>query len=479
MPLSTVAALSVIVLATALFPLVPASAQESTVTLSLAQSVDAALAQGADSIVLQRNLDIGREQYRLSVSQNSFTLRGSLGESATYGFGNSGLLAGSSLPSGFAQTPQAGLSLAAPLTSVALSVSPYVAESPLAAALPSFSSFLPSGPTSNVGLSLSQTLWSGYPGGTARAAMEKSLLALRGRELSSASGRLNIVSTLTQTYFVMLGSQRNLSVKKQILAQQEALKAQISAIHELRQASDVDLRSAQINAESAAIDVRSAENDLRIARIRLAQLIGWPRDREFAVAEEDVRNIPAGSVEEAVAEALKRRTEIRQIELNRQSAAVDRALIEGQTSPTVSVSGGISLILGWQGDTAGQGSAGVTIGLPILDAGASAHQREANRIQDQIYGVQEAQLRAGIATDVEQAYALMQINLERLEVAKLTAEKFDLKFKLKKTEAQYGAATNQDLLDASVDTANAQSALAGAQRDAQLAVLQLSNAIGY
>ena len=63
-------------------------------------------------------------------------------------------------------------------------------------------------------------------------------------------------------------------------------------------------------------------------------------------------------------------------------------------------------------------------------------------------------------------------------MARLGAEKFDLKFTLKKAEAQYGTATNQDLLDASIDAANAQSALVRAQRDVQLAILQLRNAMG-
>jgi outer membrane protein TolC len=140
----------------------------------------------------------------------------------------------------------------------------------------------------------------------------------------------------------------------------------------------------------------------------------------------------------------------------------------------------VNIIHDWQLlTTAGQGSVGVRIGLPILDAGAADHQLEANREQNEVYGIQEEQLRASIATDVEQAYEVVQISLQRLQVARLAAEKFDLKFTLKKTEAQYGAATNQDLLDASIDSANAQSALVRAQRDAQLAVLQLGNAMGY
>ena len=475
-----------ILLFVTLVPIVTTLAQESTATLTLAQAVDAALSQGSDSRILKKNLDVGREQYRLSVSQNSFALSGSLGESGTYGFGDDTLLLGNSLASGFNQTPQAGLSLNSPLTSIGVNVSPYLAANPLITEFSNLSSIFPGsslvapGPTGNVGLSVNQTLWNGFPGGTGRAAVEKSLLALRGKELSAESGKLNVISTVTQAYFVMLGAQRNLIVKEQILEQQNTLLSQISALQKINQATAVDLRGAQINAQSAEIDVSSARNDLHIARIRLAQLIGWPRDREFSITEEEDPQMPVAGVDEAVAEAMKRRTEFLQIELNRQSLMIDRALIAGRRTPTISVNGGVTVIVDWNRlNSAGQGSLGIQLGMPILDAGAAGHQLEANRIQNEVYGAQEDQLRASIATDVEEAYELVQISLQRLQVARLTAEKYDLIFKLKKAEAQYGAASTQDLLNASVDTANAQSAVVRAQRDAQLAVLQLRNAMGY
>jgi outer membrane protein TolC len=128
---------------------------------------------------------------------------------------------------------------------------------------------------------------------------------------------------------------------------------------------------------------------------------------------------------------------------------------------------------------AGQASLGVKVGLPILDAGAAAHQLEANRLQNEVYTAQESQLRARIATDVEEAYNLVQVQLQRLQIARLTSEKLDLQFNLKKTAAQFGTATNQDLLDASVNAGNAQSAVIAAQRNAQLAALQLRVAMGY
>ena len=63
-----------------LLPLCPVYAQEEPTTVTLSQATDAAVGQGADSRILAKNLDIGREQYRLSVAQNSFSLSGSVGE---------------------------------------------------------------------------------------------------------------------------------------------------------------------------------------------------------------------------------------------------------------------------------------------------------------------------------------------------------------------------------------------------------------
>ena len=457
-----------------------AGTQEAPVVLSLSQCIDAAFTAGTDNEVLQKNLAVSREQYSVAVSQSAYSLSAALGENATYGYGDETLLAINSLSSGFSQTPQAGLTLATPTTSLGFSTTPYMAASPLGPVIAALSGGPPPGASGAFGVSLSQVLWNGYPGGTAKAALDKSLLALRGRELSVGTGKLAITSAVTQAYFLALGAQRNIAIRRQVLEQQNALLAQIRAIRALQQATDVDLRTAEINAQSAEIELQGAVTDLRITRIRLAQLIGRPRDREFTVAEAEDPPVPVATVEDAIREALARRTEVKQIALNRQSSEIDRALIRGQALPSLSVTGGATLTHDWNlGTNAGQGSLGVKVGLPILDAGAADHQLDANRLQNEVYAAQESQVRASIATDVEEAFDLLQIQLQRVQVARLNAEKFDLQFTLKKTSAQFGTATNQDLLDASVNAGNAQAALVAAQRNAQLAVLQLRNAMGY
>jgi outer membrane protein len=443
--------------------------QGSAVTLS--QCLDAALASGPDATIIQESLQISRDQYSVSKAAESFSLAGSLGYGASYPFANGSPLnvksTASNVTSNIVQGPQAGVSLASPLTSMTLLASPYNPQTGSTAA------------SSALGLNVNQTIWDGYAGGKVKAAVQKSLLSLQVKELSADSARASLAYRIKQAYYTMLGAQRNLAVKQQVLDQQNALLRQIGAVYNLQQASAVDLKTAQINARSAEIDVQSARHDLGIARIRLINLVGWQRDKEFGVAEADDPLVPVGNAEEAVSAGLSRRSELKQIELNRQSSAIDLTLLRGQAWPTASVSGGVIWTFDWQGSNAGTAKLGARIGLPIYDAGALAHQIDADVLQNDVYARQAAQLRATIATDIQEAYELVQIQMEKLEVAQLSVEKYDMQFTFVQTRLEHGTATNQDVMNASVDSANARSALSKAQRDAQLAVLQLQSVMGY
>jgi len=455
-------------------------AQAAGPSLSLSQCVEQALAAGPDGIMLGRNLDLARTQYRLGESQRGFSISATVGESANQGFGDANLLAENSLSSDFAQTPQAGLSLGSPMTSLSLNSSPYIASSPLGSITAALMHLPAPGPSGSLGLGFSQVLWNGYPGGAARAASRKGLLALRSQELSGEAGRSSIVTAVSQSYFIMLGAQLDLAAKVEIRAQQDSLFDQITSLFDLGLANEVDKRSAEINARSARIEEKNAGNALGTARARLAQLLGRARDSSFAVAEEGDPSVPVASLEEAVAAALSRRVEFRQIEISRQAAAIDRDLIRGQRSPSLSVNGGLNLIYQWQAaPVAGQGSIGAKLSMPILDSGASAHQLEANAIQNEEFGLQEGQLRAKIATDVEESYNLAQVQLARLETARLAAERSQLRLKLRRTEVSFGTAKNQDLLDAAVEYADARSAVTNAHRNAHLAIVQLRDLMGY
>ena len=446
------------------------AAQDAVPIVTVGESVDAALSGGNDMKILQGNLDLTRAQYAGAVSKNSLTLAASGSYGAVTAFGNTTVLgpASSGIAAGtVAQSDQLGLTLAGPMTNVALTASPYVA--PRGAAQP----------TSSVGLAVSQTLWNGYPGGVGKAAVDKGLIGLQGKELSTESGKLALVYKVKQAYYTMLAAQRALTLKKNTLDRYAAILAQISAVYDLKQASTIDLRTAQYNVRSAQIDVESAQRDLRVARVALANTAGWPADRQFAVAETEDPKVTAATVEDAVADGLGRRVEIKQLGLNRKSTAIDLAIARGQATPTVSVTGGGTAAVDWSGTLGATATAGLRIAIPILDAGSVKSQLDAVAAQNAVSAAQDDQLRRSITSDIQAAWENVRIQNERIELAGLAAETNDLQFQIAKTQLDGGTASNQDLMTASVNQANAQTALVSARSAAQLAVLQLQSVMGY
>jgi len=466
-----------IVVLAGLFPALHGIAEGSVPALTLEKSISAALANGDDNMLLQASLALGKSQYGESVSLNSWGLSGSAGAGYNLPGGNAGVLTAkqSSLTSisSSAQGAVIGIGLNSPQTSIAFNASPWSPPVQPIGTAPSGDIF------SSVGVSLNQVLWNGYPGGPTQAAVDKGLLALQSKVLATDSGRLNIIFRVKQAYFAMLAAQQNAAVTRQILEKQNALLAQITTIYKLKQASDVDLKTAQINAHSAQVDVENADHVQRIARIQLAILMGRPPESDFSVSQPDPQPLPAASVQEAIAQALSHRVDFQQLQLSRKSSSIDLELARGQATPSVSVTGGVSQYFDWSGQSAWLANAGVKVAMPILDAGGVKNLVDAALKQDEIYALQARQLQKSIATAVQSDWEAVQIQNERVEVARMTAENDDLLVEVYRIQNQNGTASTQDLLTASVNAASARTAYVQAQSNAQLAVLQLLSDMGY
>jgi outer membrane protein TolC len=198
------------------------------------------------------------------------------------------------------------------------------------------------------------------------------------------------------------------------------------------------------------------------------------------VAQPDAQPLPASTLEEAISQAFDHRMDIRQIELSRKSNSVDLALARGQATPSVSLTGGVNEVLDYNGPaSAWYANVGLKIAMPILDAGAVSNLVDAALQQDQAYALQEVQLRKSIAVAIQNDWENVELQNERVELARLTAENDDLLVEVYRIQNQNGTASTQDLLTASVNAATAHTAYVQAQSNAQLAVLQLLSDMGY
>lgn len=462
----------------------PADGAGRSKTITLQEAVDAALANGPTMKIVRASLDVAGAQYSLAASKGVFSLSAAGGYSAIDGLGslynNQALLSqyGSTFASllgtsssSVTNTATGGLTLIGPMTSVGLNMTQIIP--------PSNASMNASVTAGQV--SLTQTIWNGYPGGQVKAAIDKSLLAFKSQELSSVQGRINAIAAVKQAYVAMLTDQRNLTVKRQILVNQNNLLAQIQAVYNIKQASKVDLMTAQVNARSAELDVVQAEHDLDLARERLAILLGYPPEERFSVAETADPPLPAPSLQQAIAIGLQKRPDLAQLALSRRSSGIDLLLAHGAAQPTVSVTGGFNAAVAMPNSSAVDAasvSAGVKIALPVLDAGAAKDEEQAAARQIAVYEVQSSQLAFGIAADIRDAYENAVILKERVDLAKQNMETLDALFVVTKTQNQYGTATTQDVLTASVNAANAEVAYQTARNAYLLGVLTLETDMG-
>jgi outer membrane protein TolC len=460
----------------------PGAGAASQKVLTLDQCLQAALSNSDSAAILQKNLAISQAQYKQTVAKNAVSLNAGVGGGATGGFGNAAILSGSSattigtsvdyttaIPFNYSGS----VSLNGPQTSLSL------------AGGGSFSNVEGTNVNaSSFGLALSQTLWDGYPGGIAKANVQQGLLNLQSAELASGANELTLAYQIKQAYYAMLSAQRNVDVYRQNLEFQNSALKQEQALYDLHQAADVDLQTAQINVKSAEVDQEAGQIALVSARKALADLVGLPAGEDFTVAETPDPRVSVQSLDEAIATALDKRVELKQLEVSRRVATVQLGLIKAQTSPTVSLTGGSYWLN--QLNVPGIGpnpnavtiSLGGKIGLPILDSGSAAYQEEANRYQENVYDLQDDQLHRSITLAVENDYKSVQLQTERLELARLTAENSKGQYDLKNVQRQYGTATNQDVLAAALAMVNANTSLATARNALELAILQLQNDIG-
>ncbi|MGO8692848.1 MAG: TolC family protein [Rectinemataceae bacterium] len=466
----------------------PMSASSSAVSpalkvITLQEAIDAAVANGPDMKIVRGTLDVAGAQYALAATKGTFTLSTTGGYSAIDGLGSTyessafapysstleTLLGTTS--TNVSNTANAGIALTGPLTQLGLNVGQIIPPSDAAL----------NAQITTAQLSLTQTIWDGYPGGQIKASIDKSLLAFQGQELASVQGRITALFNVKQAYVTMLTDQRNLAVKRQILDSQNSLLAQIRAVYDLKQASTVDLMTAQVNARGADLDVAQADHDLRLARQRLAILLGYPPDSRFAVAETADPPMPAPSLEQAIAVGLQKRPDLAQLGLSRRSSGIDLLLAAGSAQPTVSVTGGLDAAVAWPGSSiidAASVSAGVKIAMPVADAGAARDQEEAASRQIDLYDVQRSQLAFGIAADIRDAYESALILRDRVDLAQKNMEALDALFVVTKTQNQYGTATTQDVLTASVNAATAEVAYQTSRNAYLLGVFTLETDMG-
>ncbi len=439
--------------------------------VTLVQIITAAKSGAPGLKIADFTLDSARAAFAQTRAANGLSLGGVgsylhqgvfSGLSAASGSANPTLLGGNG------ENIQGTLSLGGPNTTVSLVAQHAIAEDG------SISQ------ASSIGLTGNQTVFDGYPGSRAAAAISAAEYSYRVAQVTYDSALKSLLYQVKQAYYALLADQNTVRVRQATLRQASENLTFMQGLFDAKRVAKLDVLQGQFSLTQAQLDLRTAENTVETDRKRLSLTVGWPPDKQYQVAESELTPLPSLDPQEAMKTALENRAELRIIQLNKASANVSLRLYRSQYSPVISVTGSLDLGQNWSmNDQTGSFTAGARIALPpLFDSGQRSAQLQQATDQISSYAVQEDQQRQSIAIDVQNALFGVKDARDRLDLAQLNVQQAQGQYDLEKAKLTVGLGTTLDLLTAFSVLTTAQVGLVQAGSNHALALLNLQNAMG-
>ncbi len=362
---------------------------------------------------------------------------------------------------------QGGLTLSSPSTSLGLTAQHSIME------------VAPSDQVSSVSLSASQTVFDGYPGGRAAAAVQQADYTYRAAQVAYEASLKSVIYQVKQAYYTLLVDQKTVLIRQATVTQDQQNLAYYQGLLTAGRATQLDVLQNQVTLTQAQLDLRTAQNTVAVDRGNLSQQVGWPQDKEYLVADSPIPDLPSLQLDEALKTAFQNRSELLTFDLNIAAANINLALQKSQIYPVVSVNGGLGLGQDWSANVnAGSFSLGASIALPILDGGLRNAQVEQAADQIASYKVQQDQERQSITIAVQNALFSVQDTRNRLDLAGQSVKAAQGQYDLQKARYAVGLVTTLDVLTALQALTTAEVGLEQAKSNYILALLGLDNVMG-
>jgi outer membrane protein len=298
----------------------------------------------------------------------------------------------------------------------------------------------------------------------------------------------DIVLSIKQAYYVYLGSQEVVRVRRETVRSRELLVRQARGFYEVGTRARIDVARAEANLYSAQADLIAAENAVKIAWVTLRNAMGSPRLPEQPVAQDSPEVEFSMNLAAARNVAFDSRTELKSFEAQRKAsdqliAAARRGHLPdvifdasyGRRHVSDQLVGGRTL------DTfplQPTWSVGLNFNIPIFDG-----FRTTNRVEETLHNyynvrAQEEDRRQLIALEVEQGYLRVVETQERIKATESAARAAKENLDLAQGRYQVGVGSIIEVTDAETLYTDAQTTYIRTIYDYKIADAQLARAMG-
>jgi outer membrane protein len=302
--------------------------------------------------------------------------------------------------------------------------------------------------------------------------------AVLGVELAGRSYETTVMDTLlgvTRAYYAVLAIQDDVQIsRRSVEVTQETLRT-AESLYRAGETVETAVLRARVAHAGARRELLEAQNDLKTAREQLSVLTGL--EGEFAVSRPPRPEPPAEDVEALVATALRTRTELRGLALQRSISELQVRKQRGQYLPDISLDGSyVKRRANFPSDTLASISVNAT--WTLFDgfyresqvATARSRLREVELRRNLLLKQVEQEVHSA-ALEVETQAASVDLLEQQLEFARKNAESTRKAYRV-------GEATDLDVLTANEGLTRSERQLAMATYQLELAVFGLQRATG-
>jgi len=319
-------------------------------------------------------------------------------------------------------------------------------------------------------------------GGKLEGANRQARAGIEAMESVLARQRQKVATEATLAYFNLLKARGFVRVAEDQFKALESQRNSIARMLEQGVSTRIDLLRAETAVAAAQEMLTKAKNGEAIATAALANAMGLQQGLGLRVKgsfnQASTLVSQPSTLDEAIAEALRLRPELRQVGANRQFAEASVQVARSGQKPSVGLFAQYDAERPTFMPRTGKWSAGVALTMNLSDGGAT--KAEVAQARAQIAHVDAAleELRNGIALQVTAAFLNVQSAKERLTTTEKAVATAEEGVRLIRLGYQNGVNTITDFLAAQAELTKAQNDRVTALFDLRVAEAELQYAMG-
>lgn len=292
----------------------------------------------------------------------------------------------------------------------------------------------------------------------------------------------DIIFNIKQAYYLYLGAQAIVDVRKDTVKNRELLVRQARGFYEVGTRARIDVARAEANLFTARADLIAAENGVKIAWVTLRNAMGVPRLEEQPVAKDGPEVELDMDLAVARDAAFNTRTELKSFEAQRRAS--DQLIATARRGHLPDLN--FDAFYGRRNSSGGEDTfplreawqVQLSFNIPIFDG-----FRTTNRVQETLHNynnlrAQEEDRRQAIALEVEQAYLLVVETQERVKATEAAVRAAKENVDLARGRYQVGVGSIIEVTDAETLYTDALTTNIRAQYAYKIADAQLVRAMG-